>query len=65
MTAKEQRRQEEESSDYTPLRRGWCLGSAEFRQELLASAVERVGPNQYGCDRRETGDQKAELFVKE
>jgi hypothetical protein len=47
------------------LRRGWCLGSAEFRQELLASAVERVGPNHYGSDRRETGEQKAERIVKE
>jgi putative transposase len=61
----EQRRQEEESSDYTPLRRGWCLGSAEFRQELLASAAERVGPNHYGSDRRETGEQKAERIAKE
>ena len=30
-------------SDYQSIRQGWCLGSEEFRQELLAAVVERVG----------------------
>ena len=36
----ERRRQEEEASDYRSMQRGWCLGSEEFRHELLAAAVE-------------------------
>jgi len=44
---------------------GWCLGREEFRQELLAAAVERVGASHYGADRRETGEQKAERIVRE
>src|SRR4030095_13258973 len=42
-----------------------CLGSEEFRKELLASASERVGLNHYGADRHETGAQKAERIVKD
>ena len=61
----ERRRPEEEASDYRSIRRGWCLGSEEFRQELLAAAVERVGANHYGSDRQETGEQKAERIVRE
>jgi hypothetical protein len=60
----ERRRQEESRSDYQTVRRGWCFGSEEFRQELLAAAVERVGPSHYGADRRETGEQKAERIVR-
>jgi hypothetical protein len=61
----ERRRQQEEQSDYRDIRRGWCLGSEEFRKELLASAVERVGPNHYGKERQETGEQKAQRILDE
>lgn len=61
----EQRRREETTSDYDSMRRGWCLGNEEFRQDLLAAAVEQVGENHYGADRRETGEQKAERMVRE
>src|SRR6267142_2734353 len=37
----ERRRTEEDDTDYSRLRRGWCLGSEEFRKELLAAATER------------------------
>ena len=40
----ERRRAEESATDYRVLRRDWCLGSEAFRRELLAAAVERVGP---------------------
>jgi len=50
---------------YRALERGWCLGSEEFRQELLAAAVERVGISHYGADRQETGEQKAQRIVLE
>ena len=55
----ERRRAEEDGSDYRELRRGWFLGSDEFRKELLLAATERVGPNHYGSDRRETAEEKA------
>jgi len=61
----ERRRSEESASDYEEIRRGWFLGSEEFRQELLAAAGERVGPSHYGSDRHETGVQKADRIVKE
>ena len=34
----ERRRLEEAEADYRAIRRGWCLGSEAFRQELLAAA---------------------------
>ena len=61
----ERRRAEESSADYEQIRRDWVLGSEAFRQELLAAAVERVGPSHYGAQRQETGLQKAERMVKE
>jgi len=57
--------EEEESADYRSIQRGWCLGNEEFRRELLAAAVERVGPNHYGSERRESGEQKAQRIVLE
>jgi hypothetical protein len=47
------------------VRRGWCLGSEDFRKELLAAAVERVGASHYGSERQESGEQKAERTVME
>ena len=41
------------------------MGSEEFRQELLASAEGRAGPNHYGADRQESGERKAERLVVE
>ena len=61
----EKRRAEESAADYEALRHDWVLGSEAFRQELLAAAVERVGPNHYGAQRQETGMQKAERIVRE
>ena len=61
----ERRRQEEQDADYHSIRRGWCLGSEEFRKELLASAADQVGANHYGADRQESGEQKAKRIVVE
>ena len=61
----ERRRAEESAADYEQIRRDWVLGSEVFRQELLAAAVEQVGPRHYGAQRQETGLQKAEWMVKE
>jgi hypothetical protein len=44
----QQRRRQEAATDHRAIRRGWCLGSEAFRQELLAAAVERARPGHYG-----------------
>jgi len=61
----ELRRGEEAAANYDAVRRGWCLGTEEFRKELLAAAEERVGASHYGADRQETGEEKAGRLVRE
>jgi hypothetical protein len=58
------RQNQEQSVHEQQIRRGWCLGSEEFRKELLAAAIEKVGANHYGSDRRQTDEQKAQALVK-
>lgn len=41
------------------------MGREEFRRELLAGAVERVGASHYGADRRETRGEEAGWIVRE
>jgi putative transposase len=48
-----------------PLREGWCLGSAEFRQRMLDLVEGRVGDNHDGDLRRESAAGKAERIVAE
>jgi len=59
----EQRRAQERAADYEEIRRGWCLGSAEFRQELLASAAEHAGPSHYGGERFQSSEERARRMV--
>ena len=61
----ERRRWAENATDYESVRRGWYLGSEDFRRELLAAAAERVGASHCGADRRETGEEKAGRIVQE
>jgi len=61
----EQRRKEETAADYDSLRRGWYLGSEQFRRDPRAEAVEQVRENDCGADRQETGEQKAERLLRE
>lgn len=59
----ERRRLEETGADYGALRRGWCLGSEEFRQDLLAAEADKAGANHYGSDRFETSQEKARRLI--
>jgi REP element-mobilizing transposase RayT len=61
----EERRQAEGGADYRLLRRGWCLGSEEFRAELLAAGRERTGPGYSGGVRGEAEEAKARRIVRE
>jgi REP-associated tyrosine transposase len=63
--ALEQRRAEEAGADYRRLRRGWCLGTVSFRQELLGLMKDRLGAEHYGAERRETAEAQAEEMVRE
>ena len=56
---------QENTEDYKPLRRGWCLGDKAFRKELLGQMAERVGQSHYGGERQESGEEKAERIVAE
>jgi hypothetical protein len=61
----EQRRFQADGRDYRALRRGWCVGGEEFRQELLAQAKVRVGPNHFGSERRESAEERARRIIGE
>ena len=53
------------SQQLKPLRRGWCLGSEEFRQELLERMDGKLGENHSGELHRETAEQRASRILAE
>jgi hypothetical protein len=59
----EERRQLDEPEEFGDIRRGWCLGDDEFRQELLAQMSGKVGQNHYGRERAESDLVRAELVL--
>jgi len=61
----EQRRREDLAREFQPVERGWCLGSEEFRQELLASASGQIRATHYGAERREAQEAKASRLLRE
>jgi REP element-mobilizing transposase RayT len=61
----EARRREDLADEFKPVERGWCLGSEEFRQELLASAAGRFRATHYGAERREAQESKALRWLRE
>ncbi len=61
----ERRRFEAGGQAYKGLKHGWCLGTEEFRQELLAQMQGRIGPNHFGQERRESAEEQAWRIVTE
>ena len=59
----EKRRCEADGQDYPGLKRGWGLGSEEFRQELLREMPGRIGTNHFGPERRESAEAPAQRIV--
>ena len=47
------------------LRRGWCLGSEDFRKQMLEEAEGQVGEHHYGELRRETAETQAQRIITE
>ena len=60
----EGRRWEELGPEFKPVERGWCLGSEQFRAELVAAAGERVGRSHYGAERQEADEARTERLVR-
>ena len=48
-----------------PFRRGWCLGSAEFKHKMLELMEGSLGDNHSGQLHRETAEQKANRIIGE
>ncbi len=63
--ALEARRGAEEGDGCETIRRAWCLGGEQFRQELLAQMSERLGAEHYGDERAETEEARAERIIAE
>ena len=60
----EERRAQEAEGDWKAVRRGWCLGDAAFRRELLAQMDGQMGEHHYGAERQESAEQKAERLLQ-
>src|SRR5512133_2527678 len=54
-----------DSGTLKQVRRGWCLGSEEFRQEMLERMEGTLGEHHSGELRHETAEAKAGRIVKE
>ncbi len=63
VAAMEARRQGEQVQAFKAVRRGWCLGNKAFRKELLAQMKSRPGPNDYGEERYESDEARAEELL--
>ncbi len=62
----EQRRMEEEPETAVKVfRRGWCLGSKEFKQQMLELMDGKLGENHSGRLHFETAEQKAGRIIAE
>ena len=64
-----EKRQEQETSkqdgEWKSLRRGWCWGAKDFRQELLERIGEKKGAQHYGEELQESDEQKARRLIRE
>ncbi len=61
----EGRRRDNRKEEFKPLERGWCLGSEQFRQELLDQVSAAAGPSHYGEAKHEAVQARAERLVAE
>jgi REP element-mobilizing transposase RayT len=59
------RRRAETQEDFDPPAGGWCAGSEQFRQELLAQVQALAGPKHRGQEIRESALAQAERMVKQ
>ena len=57
------RRAESDDGEWKPLRHGWCLGSDQFKKEMLGRMETRLGDHHSGELRRESAEAKAERII--
>jgi len=57
------REQEMDEAECEPLRRGWCLGSEAFRQQMLERMEGQLGEHHAGELRRESAAVRAERII--
>ena len=56
---------EDQEEALAPIRRGWCLGSEEFKRQMLERMEGRLGEHHAGELRREQAEGRAEGIVAE
>ena len=62
----EKRRAEEtDGTEWKAIRRGWCLGPAEFKARLLEQLDGKLGQHHSGQLKRETAEATAERIIRE
>jgi len=61
----EARRRLDDPEDWKTLRRGWCIGSEEFRRELLEQMEGKMGRHHGGAERQESAEQRARRVLAE
>jgi hypothetical protein len=61
----EGRRQAELGEEFKQVHRDWCLGSEEFRAEMLKYVETQTGKWHYGAELRESAQAKAERLIGE
>src|SRR5439155_13373878 len=61
----EARRQAELEAEFKAVRHGWCLGSEEFRRELLAQVSEKRGLWHFGPELQQSAEAQAERLIRE
>ena len=54
---------EDDGAQWVPLRRGWCLGNEDFRQQALARMEGRLGASHAGELRKQASEAKAEGII--
>jgi len=61
--AMEARRQAEREQEFKPVPRGWCVGSKQFRAEMLQYIEEQRGKWHYGAELSESAEAKAQRLT--
>jgi len=56
---------EEDEEALAPIRRGWCLGSEEFKRQMLERMDGQLGEHHAGELRRENAEGRAERIIVE
>ena len=59
------RRESTDAAELRQIQRGWCLGSKEFKGQMLEKMAGKLGVNHAGELRRETAEAKAERMIAE